>query len=528
MPRNDHFQDISVSGNISLSGTSKILPGLSDVGSFNGLRWATGFAGADAGEQIVAAINDLPTTGGTVIADFEGSQSFPDAITISKNGVTLVLGAAGFVFTAGVSITISGDDCAIIGMGDISHLDASAGTSSTTILTVTGERARLQDFKITGNRVAGGTAQTVSLGKSGATAAENYRLDGLTLVNSGGVGIGTTRATDNVWVSRCYVNTPRLSGIFLQGVDGGYVWGNFVEGYNQADTAGHAGIVLSDSSGVLATSCLLFGNHTYNGLGQGIKTAAATGNNIVFGNTIDTTLPSAGEGMGIGDNTLVLGNRIHNTDVTGLLVTGARSNILIQANTISNVSQNVSAAHAAIAIDANGGALSHVSVKDNFVFDDQGSPTTSRAVNVQDTAGGGSISSLFIDGNHQDSCVNAQPLSFGSGLASGTIVGVNIGNSGIAYPHQPVFTFTDQDTTPSVARGNVFKAANTMATTITTFNDGTDGKRITVIFSDALTTIQDGANLNLSGGSDFTSTADDVMELVYDGTSWYEISRSVN
>jgi len=91
-----------------------------------------------------------------------------------------------------------------------------------------------------------------------------------------------------------------------------------------------------------------------------------------------------------------------------------------------------------------------------------------------------------------------------------------------------VTTFADQDATPSVSTSNVFKTANTLATTVIAFDDGSTAQRITVIFTDALTTIQDGANLNLQGGIDFTSTGDDIMEFVWDGTSWFELSRSLN
>ena len=50
--------------------------------------------------------------------------------------------------------------------------------------------------------------------------------------------------------------------------------------------------------------------------------------------------------------------------------------------------------------------------------------------------------------------------------------------------------------------------------------------QITIIFTDGLTTVDELTNIKLSAA--FTSTADDTMTLVYDGTNWYEVSRSVN
>ena len=65
-------------------------------------------------------------------------------------------------------------------------------------------------------------------------------------------------------------------------------------------------------------------------------------------------------------------------------------------------------------------------------------------------------------------------------------------------------------------------------TTITLFDGGSVGQEITIIFGDVNTTIADGASLHLSGGVNFVSSADDTLKLIYDGSSWYEITRSVN
>lgn len=120
----------------------------------------------------------------------------------------------------------------------------------------------------------------------------------------------------------------------------------------------------------------------------------------------------------------------------------------------------------------------------------------------------------------QDIHTGASP-TFNSITITGTTAAGRFVNSTIT-------TFVDQDTTPTVVSNNIFKTGNTLATIITTFDNGTNGQKITVIFGDAVTTITDGANLYLQGGINFTSTADDVMEFIYDGISWYECTRSLN
>jgi hypothetical protein len=67
--------------------------------------------------------------------------------------------------------------------------------------------------------------------------------------------------------------------------------------------------------------------------------------------------------------------------------------------------------------------------------------------------------------------------------------------------------------------------------TIATITGATNGQLLTLIFADALVTVTDdnthvANSVDLSGT--FTSADDTVLQLVFDGTSWYEISRSVN
>jgi hypothetical protein len=73
--------------------------------------------------------------------------------------------------------------------------------------------------------------------------------------------------------------------------------------------------------------------------------------------------------------------------------------------------------------------------------------------------------------------------------------------------------------------GRVFHVTGTTTiTSITSTNFGS-GAVITLIF-DGVLTFTDGSNLVLAGN--FVTTADDSITLVYDGTNWYETSRSVN
>lgn len=76
-------------------------------------------------------------------------------------------------------------------------------------------------------------------------------------------------------------------------------------------------------------------------------------------------------------------------------------------------------------------------------------------------------------------------------------------------------------TAPSYS--DVFFVSGT--TTITSVTAGRAGRVITLIFTGSLT-FTDGSNLKLAGN--FSTTADDTITLVSNGTNWYEINRSVN
>ncbi len=120
---------------------------------------------------------------------------------------------------------------------------------------------------------------------------------------------------------------------------------------------------------------------------------------------------------------------------------------------------------------------------------------------------------ILVEGVHLPQ-PSPRPLNDGYARMAGPFIG------------SPFITFADGDPTPDVSDGNHFKTSNTLSTTITDFDGGAPGQEITIVFGDANTTVSDSGNIKLSGA--FTSTADDTLKLLYDGTYWYETSRSVN
>lgn len=89
-------------------------------------------------------------------------------------------------------------------------------------------------------------------------------------------------------------------------------------------------------------------------------------------------------------------------------------------------------------------------------------------------------------------------------------------------------TYTAGATTPSVAGTNLLYISNGSPTkTITNFTGGVANQQLTLVFNDSFTTVQSNTNIRLSGGN-FTSTQFDTLTLLFTGTEWVELSRSVN
>ncbi len=133
---------------------------------------------------------------------------------------------------------------------------------------------------------------------------------------------------------------------------------------------------------------------------------------------------------------------------------------------------------------------------------------------------------LTLRGSPEPSFVvtNGRRFSIGAlSLNAGTLSGVQTTN----MPNiESVQTFSNGDATPSVELGNVFKTNGT--TTITNFDNGFVGQRITILAISSIT-IQNNTNILLSGAANFAMTSNDTLTLVQVNSGvWVEVARSVN
>jgi hypothetical protein len=82
--------------------------------------------------------------------------------------------------------------------------------------------------------------------------------------------------------------------------------------------------------------------------------------------------------------------------------------------------------------------------------------------------------------------------------------------------------------TPDVRGLTVVNASNTSPTTVTAINNGSAGRTLTIVFTNGNTTIQNNASIKLNGAANFVGTADDSLTLIWTGSAWQEVSRSIN
>lgn len=91
--------------------------------------------------------------------------------------------------------------------------------------------------------------------------------------------------------------------------------------------------------------------------------------------------------------------------------------------------------------------------------------------------------------------------------------------------HTPV-TITTDTTPTAVGRRNIIIGAWTAANDITDFDNETAGQRLTILGGDSDCNVVDGAPIQLVSGTTWNGAAGATLELISDGTVWYELSRS--
>jgi Right handed beta helix region len=196
------------------------------------------------------------------------------------------------------------------------------------------------------------------------------------------------------------------------------------------------------------------------------------------------------------DNVTIVGNTIHSTAGNGIVVGPAARGVLVGQNKVSNVT-TAKGGSAGILVNGTG---SSGAIVDNWV----------RGATDGVRLGADNYPSLIIERNSFTS-ITHRYVNARHAVTEG--VGV----------------YTAGATAPDVANGAIrfFVIANPRPTTISDFTNGVEGQTLRLQFADSNTTINR-AHVMLSGGVNFTGTANAILTLVRQGAYWREVSRVMN
>jgi len=154
---------------------------------------------------------------------------------------------------------------------------------------------------------------------------------------------------------------------------------------------------------------------------------------------------------------------------------------------------------------------------------------------IREDGAGTASTAATITGSHDGAGANDTDgkLVFATDDGSGLINGVIVARGGLSTPTDPN-TLGNGDTTFICESNVMIITGDGGGNTIGTITGAKSGTLLTMIFVDGNVTITDtdahtANTVDLAGtATDFTSADDKTLQIVYDGTSWYETSRSVN
>lgn len=367
-------------------------------GKLNNIVFVEGVTYPLSAAGIQAAHDSLPSNGGVIV--ITDALTLIGTVTISKSGVSIILGNFTIAYSAGAQILVIGDDFKMEGQGSRSVLDASAGTSATSLILIRGNRSILSNFKLIGNRVAGGTGTTAEFSPSSGTIDRATAL-GLYSLNAGGSGIVFTNVS-NAQAERNTVETSGLTGIYSNGSNQFVkIRNNTVIDCNRSATSGHGGILAAEVASTqqdisIEANRVTMSSAGLNKVGIGVNggnTILISGNRVIGNN-------SGGECIAVtADNVRITENEVNNSIAAGILfyaTAGGFSNVIIAANLAYDNAQGI-----AIVWGANSITIQNVMIYGNRAYDTGAAPVQTQGIQAYDGAAftGKAVKNFHIFGN---------------------------------------------------------------------------------------------------------------------------------
>lgn len=302
------------------------------------------------------------------------------------------------------------------------------------------------------------------------TTSVNGQISGCNLSDGAGHGISISSCS-KISVTGNVINDPGQSGINVSGSSYCTV-GDNVCVCASVQTTGFAGVRFSNSS----TFNTATGNSIKN-YSRGVFVTTSSHHNTIVGNVSDVSYYQ-GIFVELSDYTTVVGNLVYNPGEAGSSTEAIRLSSAGYATVVGNVATDERVTPVMTYGVELTGTSPNVSIMGNTVW-----KATTAAVLV------------IVGGNYH--------------------VRGNVNDLTLDVASQTTTTLPDE--------GEYFNITGT--NNITSVTASWIGRRVSLKFVDILT-FTDGNNLKLAGN--LTTSADDTISLVCDGTNWYETGRSVN
>lgn len=455
--------------------------------------------------------NSANNTGGYGITNGSGGGT---NITINQ---CTVINASSLGMYFGNCTTLLVKDCIVTGSGDDGI--AAAGT----------------DIRLIGNYISTSTGHGIDI--LGVGGGDSYHVE-----LSGNYSTGNTLSGINCGHTNSYVT-----------INGNHCWANGTHGVGATGILKYATItanvcwgnssVVGNADNITAynssnTDITVTGNSCYGGNNNGIHIG---GNNIVImGNIVDSPLYhgiAAQPNTGSSRCATISGNTIRSAGYSGIWLKSTQD-ATISGNTISNSGNHGILLEACDFVSVSGNtvrssfgrgiinstATTHCSITGNTIVSngshgiDLSNLTTSViSSNVIYNNTGWGITPGGTEGD------NAVFANYVKGNVSGQIDALNVttmvNNNSVSGSKNVASAAT---LTLNNSGSNFYV---TGTTNITSISASWTGRLVVLRFDDVLT-VTDGGNLDLAGN--FVTTFKDTLTLMYDGTVWTEVSRSIN
>jgi len=387
----------------------------------------------------------------------------------------------------------------------------------------------IERVKVINSRFDGIRIQTPSVGLNYRVKIKDCHIE-----DTGWIGI-TIYDTSIAEISGNYVSETGYDGIFIgEDVTDCKVSKNHVTKavaptyiYNGAGGLGgvEGGFLISyqpDAVNLTITDNTVIDNTTAGYDGIGIQNEDADGtlteNIVISGNTVTNT---GLFGIDCLSNMAVTGNTVNGAVTAGIVVTldtgGTIQNLSVTGNIIKNITGTAYGIILSIPSTSGDLIVKSATFTGNTVFDDQGVPTTDYGLGYDQ---GIDLEDVLVIGNNFAEVTTTSIYAYGVSANDDEVKCIN--NHGRA----------DQGTVASGASITLPVDSDFIVVTgNTNIGDITaswQSRIVTLYFNEALTVADASTNILLAASGNFVVGASDRLMLIWNGTNWLEVSRTVN